>query len=188
MDWHGHPSASVASGEAPGSTNGLNGNIFPGSTSVPGYVLENTDGVGTLSWAALPAAPLVSDGVYTPVITIFGDADLVPNNTLAHWTRVGNSLTIAGSFLVDLRAGGISMQVTIPVPSFFRVDGTGGIGSQGSGSQVNNHDASEVVITQATDWSTTAIIQSYRSVALTKWDTQINTLCNFNCHFRITDA
>lgn len=65
--------------------------------------------------------PDVASGVWAPVLTNTLNLDSSSvNSGFAHWSRVGNVVSVGGSLLVDpTAAGAFTLEMTLPVPSNF---------------------------------------------------------------------
>jgi hypothetical protein len=189
-----------------GGDNGLNGNIFPGTATTADYVLRNTDGAGACLWEddglvgnvmPNPSATVgsiltnsdgagactwaigPSSGSYTPSVTIASNGGtILTGQTLAHWSKVGNVLTVGGSFGVTLEVGYQSFQAVIPIPSG-SVNGAGGIMGSGGGANNGNANSTAVFVQQA-DFSATSVHLTFRASALSNFTVAQGTTCTFS--------
>lgn len=86
----------------------LKGNVIPTNITTAGYILNNTDGVGTLAWTPLDS------GVYTPVAVVSAGTLLTIDDAV--FTRINNIVHFSSVALITLPTSGNSFNLTVSLP------------------------------------------------------------------------
>ena len=91
----------------------IGGNLIPSSSSVAGYVMENNDGTGTMAWVNPVNNTFISNGVYASGLTLVSGGANLAESFSPSYSKVGDTVTIAGNFRVDLTAVTLSVNVRL---------------------------------------------------------------------------
>ena len=84
----------------------LRGNVIPDSVTTPGYVLENTNGIGNLTWVYGTRGGPYSSAISTPLGFVNLSEPYAPV-----YTRVSNITTITGKFSGDVIANTCAIDI-----------------------------------------------------------------------------